>query len=124
MHVLHLCLNVADVERSAMWYTEQLGFDRSWAFTSEDGHTENVYVVDDETGVELQLSETDGETPSEHGDMMDHLALEVDDLDAAVERIDHHGIESPPTEHPSVPARFAFIADPDGHRIELIEPLE
>ena len=122
MALLHVCLNVADAERTADWYVEELGFERSWEFTTEDGATRNLYVAD-ENGIELQLSDTDGETPSESGDMIDHLAVEVEDVDAAVESIDHHGIRSGPSDQPAAGARTAFIHDPDGHAVELIEPL-
>ncbi len=123
MALLHVCLNVADAEQAADWYTEELDFERSWEFTTADGDTHNLYVTDAE-GTELQLSDTDGEKPGEAGDMIDHLAVAVDDVDVAVEEIDHHGIRSEPADQPAAGARTAFIYDPDGHAIELIEPLE
>ncbi|CAI49416.1 glyoxalase domain protein [Natronomonas pharaonis DSM 2160] len=122
MAILHVCLNVADADRAVDWYTENLGFEESWGFETESGETVNRYVADD-NGVELQLSDTEGETPSEDGDRWDHLAVSVDDVDAAVEAIDHHGIQQEPSDQPAAGARTAFIEDPDGHVIELIEPL-
>lgn len=122
MTVLHVCLNVADAEESAQWYVEELGFERSWEFTSTDGNTRNVYVTD-ESGIELQLADTTGETPTTQGDMIDHIAIEVPDVETAIAAIDHHGVLLPPQDHPTGGGQFAFIADPDGHRVELIEPL-
>jgi lactoylglutathione lyase len=83
MELLHTCLNVADADRTADWYVDELGFERSWGLTVADGDTRNVYVAD-ESGVELQLSDTPGEEPG---------------------------------------ARVAFVKDPDGRVVELIEPL-
>jgi lactoylglutathione lyase len=123
MVILHTCLNVSDVERSVEWYTENLEFEESWGFETEDGETVNRYVADD-NGVELQLSDTEGQTPSEDGDRWDHLAVEVDDVDAAFEAIDHHGVRKEPADQPAAGARTAFVLDPDGHAVELIEPLE
>lgn len=123
MGLLHICLNVADAEQTAAWYTEQLGFERSWEFTTEDNSTRNVYVAD-ENGMELQISDTDGNTPTEAGELFDHLAVHVDDVDAAFEEIDNHGVRQPPKDQPAAGARTAFILDPDGHPVELIEPLE
>lgn len=123
MEFLHTCLNVADVERSLEWYTEQLGFEETWGFETEDGETENRYVAAD-NGVELQLSETDGVTPTESGDRWDHIAVKVDDVDAAFEEIENHGVRSEPEDQAIVPARTAFIEDPDGHVVELVEPTE
>ncbi|WP_435099841.1 VOC family protein [Halarchaeum sp. P4] len=117
---LHVCLNVADVEESVAWYTEQLGFEESWGFELED--TVNRYVAD-EAGVELQLSETEGVTPSESGDRWDHFAVKVEDVDAAFADIDHHGVVQAPEDNETAGARTAFIEDPDGHVIELVGPL-
>jgi len=122
MAILHTCLNVADAERAADWYVDQLGFERSWEFTTPDGETRNVYVAD-ENGVEFQLSDTDGHAPSEEGDRYDHVAVAVDDVDAAFADIDHHGVVEEPGDQPAAGARTAFIEDPDGHHVELIEPL-
>jgi len=119
MDVLHVCLTVSDADRLAQWYEEQLDFERTWEFTHGDTH--NVYVADG-NGVELQLSDTDGETPA-HGTAWDHLAVEVDDADAAFDRIDNHGVVTEPMDMPAADSRVAFIEDPDGHVIELVAPL-
>jgi lactoylglutathione lyase len=120
MDVLHVCLNVADADRLADWYVSQLGFERTWEFTTEDGETRNVYVADG-NGIELRLSDTDGDAEFEPGTAWDHLALGVDDVDAAVERIDTPAVVEEPGDHPTAGVRIAFIEDPDGHRIELIQ---
>jgi lactoylglutathione lyase len=123
MVILHTCLNVSDVEQSIEWYTENLDFEESWGFETPDGETVNRYVADD-NGVELQLSDTKGQTPSEEGELWDHLAVKVDDVDAAFEEIDDNGVIKEPGDQPAAGARTAFVRDPDGHAIELIEPLE
>ena len=120
--VLHVCLNVADAAASIAFY-EQFGFSESWQFTTPDGQTTNYYVAD-ENGIELQLSETEGESAFEAGTAWDHLALGVDDVDATLERISHDGIVKEPGPQPEAGAYTAFVEDPDGHHVELIEPLE
>ena len=111
MDALHVCLNVSDADELAQWYIDNLDFEDSWEFTSDDGQTRNVYVADD-NGFELQLSDTDGEAEFEAGTAWDHFAVKVDDVDAAFEDIDHHGVVKEPADHP------------DGHVVELIEPME
>jgi len=123
MQILHTCLNVADADQSVEWYTEQLGFEFSWEFETADGETVNKYVTDT-NGVEIQLCETEGVTPAEHGETWDHLAVGVDDVDAVFTEIDHYGVKKEPGDQPEAGARTAFIHDPDGHLVELIEPLE
>jgi len=123
MDVIHVCLNVSDADRTAQWYKDELGFEDSWEFTSEDGQTRNVYVSDS-NGIELQLSDTEGNDEFEAGTAWDHLALKVDDVDEAFEEIDNHGVVEEPGDQPAAGARTAFIEDPDGHVVELVEPLE
>jgi lactoylglutathione lyase len=123
MVIIHTCLNVSDVERSVEWYVENLDFEESWGFETADGETVNRYVADD-NGVELQLSETDGKTPFEEGDLWDHIAMKVEDVDAAFEEIDDHGVRKEPGDQPAAGARTAFVFDPDGHAVELVESLE
>lgn len=123
MDILHTCLNVADAERAAEWYVEQLGFERSWEFTTEDGTTRNVYVAAD-NGTELQLSETEGETEFDAGTAWDHVAISVSDVDRTFEEIDHFGVVKEPGDQPAAGARTAFVEDPDGHHVELVQPLE
>ncbi|WP_435193822.1 VOC family protein [Natronomonas sp. EA1] len=121
MAILHTCLNVADADASIAFY-EQFGFEESWGFTTPDGETENRYVAD-ENGVEIQLSETEGETEFEQGTAWDHIALSVDDVDATFAELDHFGVVSEPADQEAAGARTAFVKDPDGHVVELIEPL-
>jgi len=121
MAILHICLNVSDADQLAEWYISQLDLEFSWEFTTEDGNTRNVYVAD-EDGVELQLSDTKGHTPSTEGDQYDHVAFQVDDADTVLSEIDHHGVVEEPTDQPAAGARTAFVKDPDGHHVELIEP--
>jgi lactoylglutathione lyase len=122
MDVIHVCLNVSDADRLADWYVEQLGFERTWEFTTPDGDTRNVYVGDG-NGIELQLSDTEGEADLEAGTAWDHVAFGVPDVDAAFADIDNHGVVQEPSDQPAAGARTAFIEDPDGHVVELVEPL-
>jgi lactoylglutathione lyase len=122
MDLIHANLTVADVERSIEFYTNELGFEQTWGFES-DG-TIHRYVAAD-NGVELQLSEeTEADSEFDHGDGFRHIAVAVDDVDDAFDRIDHHGVVEEPGDQPAAGARTAFVLDPDGYTIELVEPLE
>ena len=122
MDLIHVNLNVADVERSIEFYTEQLGFEETWGFEA-DGTVHRYVAADND--VELQLSESDDrEGEIDHGEGFAHVALGVDDVDDAFERIDHHGVEREPADQPEAGARTAFVLDPDGYTVELVESLE
>jgi lactoylglutathione lyase len=120
MQSLHVCLNVSDADRLAEWYETELGFERSWGFTS--GETRNLYL-DDGTGFEIQLSDTADDDVIEESTAWDHFAVGVDDVDAVFTEIDHHGVVQAPSDQPDAGTRTAFVEDPDGHVIELVEQL-
>lgn len=123
MEVIHLCLNVSDAERSVQWYEEQFGFEETWSFETPDGETINRYVAGP-NGVEIQFSDVDGEAPTKHGNAFNHIAVGVEDVDESFEGIDNHGVVQEPQDQPAAGARTAFIEDPDGHVVELVQPLD
>jgi lactoylglutathione lyase len=123
MNLIHVCLYVSDAATSVEWYENQLGFEETLSFESEDGSTVNRYVAGP-NGVEPPRSDTEGEGPTTPGDAMDHIAVGVDDVDVAFEKIDHYGVVEEPRDQPAAGAKTAFFKDPDGYIIEFVQPLE
>ncbi|WP_136601767.1 VOC family protein [Salinigranum halophilum] len=117
---IHLCLNVTDADESQAFY-EQFGFEYSRSF--ELAGAENRYVVD-ENGIELQLKDDPEVDEVDVGDAWDHLALDVDSVDEALEHIEHYGIVNGPMDVEQAGARVVFFEDPDGHVVELVESLD
>ncbi|MFD1511947.1 VOC family protein [Halomarina rubra] len=117
--VLHLCLNVADVDASESFY-EQFGFERSRSL--DLGGVENRFVADD-NGIELQLREHPEIETLDTGNAWDHLSLGVDSVDDELDRIEHGGLVNGPMDVDVAGARVAFVEDPDGHVVELLEEL-
>ena len=122
MELIHVNVAVADAEETIDFY-EQFGFEETWDFEDTNGRTHHRYIAD-ENGVELQLSETDGEDEFEAGTAWRHLAIGVEDVDAVFEDISHYGVVKEPGDQPEAGARTAFIKDPDGREVELVESLE
>lgn len=122
MELIHININVADADETIAFY-EQFGFEESWDFETPDGETENRYIADS-NGVELQLSDSAGDDEFETGTAWDHLAIGVDDVDAVFAEIEHHGVVKEPGDQPEAGARTAFVRDPDGRKVELVESLE
>jgi len=120
MTLRHVALEVPDVEASVEFYADLLGYEVLREFEADDG-TRNVFVghpdpsVDDDAAI--QLVEADG--PVETGDFV-HTAVTVEDVDATVADLDDDLVVGEP-ENFDEELRVAFIEDPDGWGLELVE---
>ena len=120
---LHTCYRIGEIDRSVAFY-ERLGFEERGRM---DIGTEAVNVfmgLPDEDPV-LELTYNHGVDSYDLGTGYNHIALAVADLDGTLEGLAGDGIE--PEKPPYRPggrtegARIAFVRDPDGYRVELIE---
>jgi lactoylglutathione lyase len=124
LQLVHTCVRVVDPEASVRFY-EALGFERRGRLQFDTAH--NVYLGLPGQGDQLELTVNEGRTESyDLGDGYNHIALTVDDLDGVLAALSSElGVEpEKPPFHPGgrddLP-RIAFVADPDGYRIELID---
>ena len=89
-------------------------------------------VLSDGAGLRVELTERAGSTPAQHHDpyaatatqTYTHLALQVPDLDAAFRRLTtEHAAPAVAKPGPGATSgmRYAYIHDPEGNLIELIE---
>ena len=118
---VHTCIRVLEIERSLRFYSH-LGFEHRGRLNF--GSAYNVYLGLPGGGDTLELTVNVGrEEPYDLGDGYNHMALVVDDLDALLNRLYDNGIEpeKPPYRIREGGNRLAFVRDPDGYRIELIE---
>ncbi|WP_226007057.1 VOC family protein [Natrinema salinisoli] len=123
MDVLHTAVWVDDIEAQLSFYCDGLGLERTREFDL-DGVT-NTYIGG-ESDAEIQFKHDDTERNPEPAGI-DHLAVGVDDVDGTVDelvdRYDGEIVDEPRTlEDKGV--RIAFVADPEGYVVELIETLE
>ena len=120
--LVHTCYRVLDVDRSVDFY-ERLGFEEMARKPIRDEAT-NVFMGMPGDGARLELTFNHGQTEAyEIGTGYGHIALAVDDLDGALERLSEQGIEpeKPPYRVSEGGSRLCFVQDPDGYRVELIE---
>lgn len=120
----HIEVVTARPERAVAFYTDVLGFrvrDRQRVSASPLGPLELVYLELGGTTVELMCYPEANPQPREAGERLGYrmMALEVDDMDAALAYLKGKGIEASwgPMKRPAY-AR-AEIRDPDGNAIEL-----
>ena len=120
---VHTCLRVVDPEASLRFYAA-LGFERRGRLNFKTAY--NLYLGLPGGGDTLELTVNRGRTePYDQGDAYNHMALTVDDLDAVLAGLEPLGVrpERPPYrpgDRDDLPL-IAFVADPDGYRIELID---
>lgn len=123
MKFLHSMIRVKNIEESLKFYTEILDMRLNHKKRLEDCE---LYFLDDKSGnVQIELTYND-ETPSEgykNGNAFGHFAFECDNLDKFTEKLKAHGYEYlyEPFDLNNKGSKIAFIKDPDGNEIELIE---
>ena len=113
----HSMIRVLDEDRAVAFYRDALGLDRI-DINRFDGFS-LIYLSNAETGFEVELTVNDDRSePYAHGDGYGHLAVVVDDLDAAHRRMTDLGYaprDIRDFQKDGRPfARFFFVADPDG----------
>ena len=118
---VHTCVRVLDEDRSVAFY-EALGFEERRRMPIRD-EAINVFMGLPGDGDRLELTYNHGVDSYELGTGYNHIAVTVDDLHATLERLSKQGIEpeKPPYSVREGGSLIAFVRDPDGYRIELIE---
>ena len=125
MRILHTMLRVGDLDRSLAFYTEVLGMRELRRQDYPAGRFTLAFVGYGPEAQEAVLELTHNwDTPSyELGGGFGHVAIEVPDAYAACEQIKARGgkvvREASPMKHGTTV--IAFIEDPDGYKIELIQ---
>ena len=119
--LLHTCYRIGDIDRSVAFY-EALGFEEVGRMPIRD-EAINVFMGLPGDGARLELTYNHGVDAYELGTGYNHIAITAEDLDTTLERLAAQGIEpeKPPYRVREGGSRLAFVRDPDGYRIELIE---
>jgi lactoylglutathione lyase len=125
MRILHTMLRVADLEKSLAFYTEVLGMKLLRRNDYPEGKFTLAFVGygDESAGAVIELTHNWGVESYELGNAYGHIAIEVPDAYAACAAIKQRGgkvvREAGPMKHGSTV--IAFVDDPDGYKIELIQ---
>ena len=117
----HTMMRVEDLEASLDWYQEYLDYEEKSRWEA-DTFT-NVFLGPEdshEEGALLELTYNhDGRTYT-HGDAWGHIAVRVEDVYDAYEELMDAGVEDY-RDPDSCGGSYAFVTDPDGHEIEIVE---
>jgi lactoylglutathione lyase len=125
MRILHTMLRVGDLQRSIDFYTKVLGmkllrtsdnpeYKYTLAFVGYGNNPEHA---------ELELTYNYGTDKYEMGTAYGHIAISADDIYAACERVRANGgnVTREPGPVKGGSTVIAFVTDPDGYKVELIE---
>lgn len=122
--IIHSMIRVHDLERSLQFYKDALGLSTSHRLDFPDFSL--VYLRNEENDFEIELTWNKGRVPAyTHGDGYGHVAVAVADLESEHDRMAGLGINPTAVKEfkrgDELLARFFFIQDPDGYKIEVLE---
>jgi lactoylglutathione lyase len=120
---VHTCVRVKDPDSSQRFYGV-LGFEPRGRLEFETAY--NIYLGLPGDGDVLELTVNRGQTePYDLGTGYNHMAITVEDIEETLSELRAIGVEpEKPPYHPGGRQELpliAFVADPDGYRIELID---
>ncbi|RPH63247.1 MAG: lactoylglutathione lyase [Burkholderiales bacterium] len=125
MRILHTMLRVGDMQRSVDFYTRLMGMKvlRTTDRPEQKYSLAFVGYGDEASNAVIELTWNYGVDRYELGTAYGHIAIEVPDAAAACERVRAAGgtvtREAGPVKGGTTV--IAFVQDPDGYKIELIE---
>ena len=125
MRFLHTMLRVGDLERSLRFYCDVLGMKLLRQKDYPDGQFTLAFVGygDEANHTVLELTHNWGVDTYELGTAYGHIALGVEDIYGACKAIEAKGgkVTRPPGPMKHGSTVIAFIEDPDGYKVELIQ---
>jgi lactoylglutathione lyase len=122
---LHTSIFVNDMNESIDFYTKKLGLKLLDGPFHYPGNADMAFVGADWNSYVELVYDLEEHPPYEIGNRYEHLAIEVDgDLPAFVERLQAGGVKviKGPKKSPGGTRWIAFVEDPNGIPVELLEP--
>lgn len=125
MQLLHTMLRVKDLDESIAFYTEHLGMKllRKQDFPGGEFTLAFVGYGDEKDHTVLEFTHNWGQSDYELGDAYGHIAIGCDDIYATCETMRANGVEIKREPGPMMHGTtvIAFVTDPSGYMVELIQ---
>ncbi|MGR5360884.1 lactoylglutathione lyase [Vibrio mediterranei] len=123
--ILHTMLRVGDLDKSISFYTDVIGM----KLLRKNENTEYKYTLaflgfsDESEGAVIELTYNWGVTEYDLGSAYGHIAIGVDDIYSTCDAIKAAGgnVTREPGPVKGGTTQIAFVKDPDGYMIELIQ---
>ncbi|EEZ32090.1 glyoxalase family protein [Brucella sp. NF 2653] len=121
---IHTMIRVLDADKSVAFYNQAFGLNIAERIDFETFTL--IYLRNEEADFEVELTVNKGRTePYNLGDGYGHLAVAVDDVDAEHARFRELGFKVGNLvdfrNNGALLARFFFVEDPDGYKIEVLQ---
>ncbi len=125
MRLLHTMLRVTDLEKSIAFYTHVLGMKELRRSENEEYRYTLAFIGygDEKNTTVLELTYNWDQSSYSLGDAYGHIAIEFEDIYKACDEIKAAGgnISREPGPVKGGTTQIAFVKDPDGYAIELIQ---
>ena len=125
MRVLHTMLRVGDLDRAITFYTDVLGMKLLRKHDNEKYQYTLAFVgyADESEQAVIELTYNWGTDSYDQGTAFGHIAIGVDDIYATCDNIraNNGNITREPGPVLGGSTEIAFVTDPDGYKIELIQ---
>ena len=123
---IHTCYRIVEPEKSIDFYVNKMGLKKVGEMHFDTATNYFFAVEEDASEPMLELTHNHGqEEPYDLGNGYSHVAFTVDDLEETIAGLEGQGVEialQPKTMTvENHDYKIAFIVDPDGYRIELVE---
>lgn len=125
MKILHAMIRVKDIKESMRFYTELLGLKKTHDIKLDDCVLHFLKGEDGDFEIELTENFETPENGYENGNAFGHFALETNDMDEFDKKFKAYGgtYLYEPYVMEEAKSKIAFIKDPDGNEIEIIQKL-
>ena len=117
--MLHLGLRVTDLERSLAFYTA-VGYAKVGSVPQTAFGSLTMLQLPDDPFISLELVHDPARPVADIG-AVNHLVIQVEDLGATIADLATRGVLAEPPADLGAGMRTAWLTDPDGYRLELVE---
>lgn len=126
MKYLHTMIRVTQLEKSLHFYCDALGFEITKREDHEDERFSLVFLGlknDPKDAPKIELTYNWDTHQYDRGNAYGHMAFQVDSIDQVQARLRKFGYDLSwgPGLTPNKNRKMAFVDDPDGYEIELLE---
>ena len=123
MRILHTSITVKDMNESIMFYQDIMGLELVRRREIPENKAEIAFLRDLKSNAQIELTHWKEKKDWTSGDELDHIAFAVLDMDETMRKLKSMDVEvaKQPYTLRGSKTRIAFVIDPNGIWLELIE---